>query len=133
MMAMTDGEWFKTLAERLFEQRVVVLHGALDDAVASRVSAELMTLDAEGDGPVTLRIDSADGSVAFQISGPGAVVAVDNADNASHEPFQASSRRAYEGRCIAVIRATAARGKITVSASSAGLVAGSVTIEAVSK
>ena len=65
---MNDGEWSKTLAERLFEQRVVGLHGALDDAVATRVSAELMTLDAEGDGPVTLRIDSAGGSVALALT-----------------------------------------------------------------
>ena len=65
---MNDGEWSKTLAERLFEQRIVVLHGALDDAVATRVSAELMTLDADGDGPVTLRIDSADGSVALALT-----------------------------------------------------------------
>jgi ATP-dependent Clp protease, protease subunit len=65
---MNDGDWSKTLAERLFAQRVVVVHGALDDAVATRVSAELMTLDAEGDGPVTLRIDSADGSVALALT-----------------------------------------------------------------
>jgi len=65
---MNDGEWSKTLAERLFAQRVVVLHGPLDDAVATRVSAELMTLDAEGDGPLTLRIDSADGSVALALT-----------------------------------------------------------------
>ena len=65
---MNDGEWSKTLAERLFEQRVVGLHGALDDTVATRVSAELMTLDAEGDGPVTLRIDSAGGSVALALT-----------------------------------------------------------------
>jgi ATP-dependent Clp protease protease subunit len=65
---MNDADWSRTLAERLFEQRVVVLHGALDDTVATRVSAELMTLDAEGDGPVTLRIDSADGSVALALT-----------------------------------------------------------------
>jgi ATP-dependent Clp protease protease subunit len=65
---MTDGEWSKTLSERLFAQRVVVLHGALDDELATRVSAELMTLDAEGDGPVTLRIDSAGGSVALALT-----------------------------------------------------------------
>jgi len=65
---MTDGQWPNVLAERLFEQRVVLLHGALDDTVAGRVSAELMTLDAEGDGPVTLRIDSADGSVALALT-----------------------------------------------------------------
>lgn len=65
---MNDGDWSKSLAERLFAQRVVVLHGPLDDTVATRVSAELMTLDAEGDGPVTLRIDSADGSVALALT-----------------------------------------------------------------
>jgi len=77
-------------------------------------------------------VPGASNEVAFRISGPGAVVAVDNADNASHEPFQASSRRAYQGTCVAVIRATAA-GKITVSATSVGLTQGSVTIEAVGK
>lgn len=45
------------LARRLFEERVVLLHGPLDDGTLTRVSAELMTLDAEGDGPVTLRVD----------------------------------------------------------------------------
>jgi ATP-dependent Clp protease protease subunit len=45
------------LARRLFAQRVVLLHGPLDDLSVTRVSAELMTLDAEGDDPVTLRVD----------------------------------------------------------------------------
>jgi beta-galactosidase len=77
-------------------------------------------------------VPSASDNVNFQITGPGAVAAVDNADNASHELFQASSRHAYQGKCIAMIKAAAA-GKITISASSAGLAAGSVTIEAVAK
>jgi beta-galactosidase len=77
-------------------------------------------------------VPGANNEVTFQISGPGVVAAVDNADNASHEAFQRSSRQAYQGSCIAVIRATAA-GRITVNASSAGLTAGSVAIEAVSK
>ena len=47
----------ETLARRLFEQRVVVLHGPLDDVSVTRVAAELMTLDADGDEPVTLRVD----------------------------------------------------------------------------
>jgi beta-galactosidase len=78
-------------------------------------------------------VPGANNEVAFQISGPGEVAAVDNADNASHESFQGSARRAYQGRCIAVIRATASKGSVTVIGSSVGLTAGSVTIEAVSK
>jgi ATP-dependent Clp protease protease subunit len=52
------------LARRLFEQRVVLLHGPLDEVTATRVSAELMTLDAEGDEPVTVRIDCAEAPLA---------------------------------------------------------------------
>lgn len=54
----------EVLARRLMEQRVVLLHGPLEDATVTRVSAELMTLDAEGDEPVTLRIDCGEASLA---------------------------------------------------------------------
>jgi ATP-dependent Clp protease, protease subunit len=65
---VTDRDWSHSLARRLFEQRVVLLNGQLDDMTASRVSAELMTLDAEGDDAVTLRIDCADGSLALALT-----------------------------------------------------------------
>jgi len=67
--------------------------------------------------------------VQFKVSGPGAIAAVDNADNASHELFQASARHAYEGRVVAIVRATAS-GLVTVSASADGLAPGSLRIEA---
>jgi ATP-dependent Clp protease, protease subunit len=63
-----DSDWSQSLAQRLFEQRVVLLNGTLDDMTATRVSAELMTLDAEGDDAVTLRIDCADGSLALALT-----------------------------------------------------------------
>jgi ATP-dependent Clp protease protease subunit len=65
---MNDGDWSQVLAQRLFEQRVVVLHGRLDDANVSRVSAEMMTLDAEGDTAISLRIDCGDGSLALALT-----------------------------------------------------------------
>jgi ATP-dependent Clp protease, protease subunit len=52
------------VARRLLAQRVVMLHGALDDFSVTRVAAELMTLDAEGDEPVTLRVDCGDAALA---------------------------------------------------------------------
>jgi len=55
---------------------------------------------------------------------------VDSADNASHEAFQASERRAFQGWCVAVLKAGAA-GRIAMTASAPGLAAGSITIEAV--
>lgn len=65
---MHDNDWSQSLAQRLFEQRVVLLNGTLDDTTATRISAELMTLDAEGDEAVTLRIDCADGSLALALT-----------------------------------------------------------------
>jgi ATP-dependent Clp protease, protease subunit len=63
-----DDGWSPTLAQRLFEQRVVLLNGTLDDTAATRISAELMTLDAEGDEAVTLRIDCANGSLGLALT-----------------------------------------------------------------
>ncbi len=52
------------LRRRLLDQRVVLLHGPLDDLAVTRVSAELMTLDADGDGSVTLRVDCGEAALA---------------------------------------------------------------------
>jgi ATP-dependent Clp protease protease subunit len=52
------------MARRLLAQRVVLLHGALDDLSVTRVAAELMTLDAEGDDAVTLRVDCGEAALA---------------------------------------------------------------------
>jgi beta-galactosidase len=67
--------------------------------------------------------------VSFQVTGPGKVVAVDNADNMSVEPFQADERHAYQGRCEAAVRATEWSGKFAVMASAPGLKAATVEIE----
>ncbi len=67
--------------------------------------------------------------VQFKISGPAVIAAVDNADNASHESFQATSRHAYQGRVVAIIRAQQS-GRITINASAAGLADATVQIEA---
>lgn len=48
---------------RLLERRVVFLRGGLDDELVGRVAAELMMLDASGDDPVKLQLDSPGGSL----------------------------------------------------------------------
>ncbi|MGE5187253.1 MAG: ATP-dependent Clp protease proteolytic subunit, partial [Acidobacteriota bacterium] len=49
---------------RMFDQRVVVVNGELDDVVASRAAAELMMLDASGDEPVRLLLNCGGGTYA---------------------------------------------------------------------
>ncbi|MFC0530674.1 ATP-dependent Clp protease proteolytic subunit [Phytohabitans kaempferiae] len=52
------------LQERLFDQRMVVLSGRLDDDAATRAAAALMTLDALGADPVRLQLATPDGDLA---------------------------------------------------------------------
>jgi ATP-dependent Clp protease protease subunit len=51
------------LHERLFERRIVSVTGRLDDSVTVQAAAELMTLDATGDGPIEIYLDSPDGTL----------------------------------------------------------------------
>ncbi len=51
--------WQDKLFERLLEQRIVLVAGTLDDEAATRLSAQLLTLDAEGDGPIRLELQNA--------------------------------------------------------------------------
>ncbi len=68
--------------------------------------------------------------ISFSVKGPGAVVAVDNADAASHESFQTSERHAFQGRAIAFVKAGAASGQIKLTASAPGLTSGTIVLEA---
>jgi beta-galactosidase len=77
-----------------------------------------------------VRVPNANALITFSITGPGVIAAVDNGDNASHEPFQALERRAFEGRCFAMIKATAGYGNIRLTASGPGLRSSSITINA---
>lgn len=73
-------------------------------------------------------IPGASDLISFSIQGPGFIAAVDNGDNRSTESFQALERRAFQGRCHAMIKTNAGRGKILVTASAPGLASGSVRI-----
>lgn len=67
--------------------------------------------------------------IQFNVSGSGAVIAVDSADNSSHEPFQAARRRAFQGQCAAMVRATAGAVPIHLTAVAEGLGSGALTLQ----
>ncbi len=54
--------------QQLFDRRIVLLSGMLDDQAANEVGAALMTLDAIGDDPVHLQVDSGDGSTGAALA-----------------------------------------------------------------
>ncbi|HEX8070259.1 MAG TPA: glycoside hydrolase family 2 TIM barrel-domain containing protein [Pyrinomonadaceae bacterium] len=90
------------------------------------VYVEASVVDAAG-----VVVPAAADLISFTVAGPGCVVAVDSGDNASHEPFQATERRAYQGRCFALLKALAPRGRITLTAAARGLAPGSASVVAV--
>jgi ATP-dependent Clp protease, protease subunit len=55
-----QGEWPGRLYERLLNQRIVMAYGCLDGESATRLCAQLLTLDAEGDGPIRLELQNLD-------------------------------------------------------------------------
>lgn len=63
--------WQDKLHERLLAKRIVLASGLLDDDAATRMSAQLLTLDADGDGPIRLEMQNlrAELSAALTVMG----------------------------------------------------------------
>lgn len=59
--------------------------------------------------------------VHFSLTGPGQVAAVGNGDPQSVESFQQPQRRAFGGRCLVILKASAKAGVLRVTASANGL------------
>jgi ATP-dependent Clp protease protease subunit len=53
-----NADWKGKLYERLLAKRIVLASGLLDDDAASRLSAQLLALDAEGDDPIRLELQN---------------------------------------------------------------------------
>jgi beta-galactosidase len=70
----------------------------------------------------------ADNRVTFEVEGKGRLIGVDNGDPASHEDYGASSRKAFHGLCLAIVKSTPEPGEVLVKAISPGLVPGVVKI-----
>ncbi|WP_341703399.1 ATP-dependent Clp protease proteolytic subunit [Ferrovibrio sp.] len=58
-----DKEKFPVLGERLFKARTILIYGGIDQKLAEKVSAQLLALQAAGDEPVTIFINSQGGHV----------------------------------------------------------------------
>ena len=65
---LEHGEWPGKLYERLLNQRIVMAHGCLDGESATRLCAQLLTLDAEGEGPIRLELQSIDADLSAALS-----------------------------------------------------------------
>ncbi len=87
----------------------------------SYITVEL--LDEKG-----IRNPKAENLVKFDITGPGSIVAVGNANPISLESYQLPMRKAWQGRCLVIVKSSVKPGTITLNASVAGIPGQSVTI-----
>ena len=96
-----------------------------------QLTADRMALKADGQDLSYITVELVDGNgvrnpnaenlVKFAVSGPGEIVAVANANPISTESYQQSQRKAWQGRCLVVVKSRKQPGQITLSATSNGL------------
>jgi ATP-dependent Clp protease, protease subunit len=92
-----------SIDDRLLERRIVMAHGQLDDEAATRLCAQLLTLDAEGDEPIRFELQNlnAELSAALTVMGVLDVVGV---------PVQARAAGQISGPALGVLAACGRRG-----------------------
>lgn len=72
----------------------------------------------------------ADNRLQFTLQGAGIIEATGSADLKDSEAYSGTSRKAWKGRAMAVVRSTSKKGKITLKVSSPGLSSASVVLTA---
>jgi len=68
--------------------------------------------------------------VSFSVTGPGQLVGVDNGNPIDTTSYKGTSRKAYSGKVLAIVRATGTAGTIMITASSSDLTSGSAAVGA---
>jgi beta-galactosidase len=86
---------------------------------------EVDVVDAKG-----VLVPQGSNTIAFSVTGPGAIAGVDNGNPVSHEAFQGAMRSAFSGKALVIVRSTLTSGTITLRATSGSLTAASVDIAA---
>ncbi|WP_421106130.1 glycoside hydrolase family 2 TIM barrel-domain containing protein [Streptomyces sp. NEAU-S77] len=104
-----------------------------------RLTPDRKTLDADGRSLCFITaeiidahgvlVPDADHLISFDVSG-GSLAGVDNGRQESAERYQASTRTAYHGKALAIIRTGTKPGPLTITARSAGLRKATTTVRA---
>ncbi len=114
-----------------------------DKPAKIKVMADRKTLSANGQDLsfVTIELTDAIGNIqpnaenrlTFKVNGAGVIAGVDNANLKDTDPYVASTRKAWHGRALVVIKSTHTAGDIKLTVSSPGLTDAVTTIKAVKK
>jgi len=74
-------------------------------------------------------VPRADARIRFSVDGPGDIVATDNGDATSFEPFPSPSRKAFGGQALAIVRGrVGTAGRLVVRAEADGLAPAEIVV-----
>jgi beta-galactosidase len=104
-----------------------------------RLTADRTVIDANGEDLSFITADIVDANgvicpraantINFSLTGPGAIVGVDNGSSLDHSAYKTNTRQAFSGKCLAVVQSAGlATGQISVTAISTGLTSGTVSV-----
>lgn len=109
------------------------------EPVAIRVIADRTEISADGQDLCYITVELADekgtrnpkaeNMLKFEIDGPGKIIGVGNANPISTQSYQSSERKAWQGRCIVVLKSEQTKGKIILRATSGSLKQASIVID----
>src|SRR6185369_1561481 len=95
------------------------------------LTADRTTINADGRDLIFITADiqdansaivpTAETSLAFTVSGAGTLVGTDNGNPVDTASYKATTRKAFSGKALAIVRSTGTAGSITVNATSSGL------------
>jgi len=112
------------------EMEATILQTA-GDAVKLKIVADRIKISADGQDLSFVNIEvvdnngklqpNADNKLQFKIEGAGVIAGVDNANISDLDPYVGTSRKAWHGRALVVIRSTKSAGNIKLTVSSNGL------------
>jgi len=93
--------------------------------------ADRKTIAADGQDVVHIEVNiiddenrfvpDASNRINFRVEGEATIIAVDNGDPLNEESFLSSSRKAFNGKCLVIIKSTRTKGEFTLYAESEGL------------
>ncbi len=128
VVAYKDGEeWASDRVETAGSATALHLETDRSAVVADGADLAFLTLTVRDDqGRLVPR---ADDTVEFSVSCPGEIVATDNGDPTDRRVFSSTSRDAYFGKVLVIVRALPMQsGMITVRATAAGLSEATVSV-----
>ena len=109
------------------------------EATQVRLTADRVTLRADGQDLSFITVEVVDKNgqphpqaghqVTFNLSGPGAIAAVGNADMTSEEMYQGNTRKLFRGKALVVVRTSRSAGAIRLTASAPGLKPATLAIQ----